>query len=168
MNDQIAWFLTYSWIIAVAGVGLLVFSQHSLTNLQNKSTVVQTQSEAGQKTAPPPPSKPVCIRINAIPEDWTEHDLLDVLQNEVGNFETQKPKLSLFPACSGRSQTALLNLGAPSEFFLKLKGETHLELRTAEKRESVSIGNTFYGLTPLNNPGKEIFAEFAQLHPQEL
>jgi hypothetical protein len=167
-NGPIAWFPTSLWTLATKGLGFLMSSQHSSKSFQNNPTVVPTQSAAGQKTGPSPPSKPVCIRINAIPEDWTEHDIRGALQNEVDNFDTQKPKLSLFPACSGRSQTALLNLGAPSGFFLELKGEKHLELRTAEKDDFVSIDNNFSDLTPLNDPGNEIFAEFVELHPREL
>jgi hypothetical protein len=167
-NGPTAWFPIYLWTLATEVLRFLMFSQHSSKSFQNNPTVVQTRSAVGQKTAPPSLSKPVCIRINAIPGDWKEHDLRDALQNEVDNFDTQKPQLSLFPACTSRSQTALLNLGAPSGFFLKLKGEKHLELRTAEKAECISLDNSFYDLTPLNDPGKEIVAELVRLHPLEL
>jgi hypothetical protein len=70
-----------------------------------------------KKTAPPPPPKLAYIRINEVSADWTEDDLLDALQKVVGNFETQEQKLSLLPACSGSTKTALLYLHAPRDIF---------------------------------------------------
>jgi hypothetical protein len=64
--------------------------------------------------------------------------------------------LSLYPACSGFSQTALLDLKENIEYFENLDAEksTPITLLSDNLKVHVcSLDCSFYNLTPLNNPG---------------
>ena len=103
-----------------------------------------------------------CFRISGIPQDWKEHDLLGALQNIDPDLRNQKSQLSLYPACCGSSQTALLELD-PTKYFQSLgPNESYHPVSPPSKTEAVlTIDSDFYGLTPLNTPDKRIIAELA-------
>ena len=104
-----------------------------------------------------------CFRISGIPQDWKEDDLLRALQNIDPDFRNQKSQLSLYPACCGSSQTALLEL-YPTKYFQSLgpNESTYKRVSPAGKTEAVlTIDSHFYDLTPLNTPDKQIIAELA-------
>jgi hypothetical protein len=108
-----------------------------------------------------PSSRTKCFRISGIPQDWEEDDLLGALQTVDPELRNQKPQLSLYPACSGSSQTALLELD-PTEYFQSLRPDESIytSIFPASKTEAVlTIDSHFYGLTPLNTPDKQIIAE---------
>jgi hypothetical protein len=102
-----------------------------------------------------------CFRISGIPQDWKEDDLVGALQTIDPELRNQKSQLSLYPACSGSSQTALLELD-PTKYFQSLgpNESTYTSIFPASKTEAVlTIDSHFYGLTPLNIPDKQILAE---------
>jgi hypothetical protein len=102
-----------------------------------------------------------CFRISGIPPDWKEDDLLGALQTIDPDLRNQKSQLSLYPACCGSSQTALLELD-PTKYFQSLgpNESTYTSIFPASKTEVVlTIDSHFYGLTPLNTPDKQIIAE---------
>ena len=107
-------------------------------------------------------TKTKCFRISGIPQDWKEHDLLGALQNIDPDLRNQKSQLSLYPACCGSSQTALLELD-PTKYFQSLgPNESYHPVSPPSKTEAVlTIDSDFYGLTPLNTPDKRIIAELA-------
>jgi hypothetical protein len=102
-----------------------------------------------------------CFRISGIPQDWKEDDLLGALQTIDPDLRNPKSQLSLYPACSGSSQTALLELD-PTKYFQSLgPGESYERVIPASRTEAVTltIDSHFNGLTPLNTPDKQIIAE---------
>jgi hypothetical protein len=106
-------------------------------------------------------SRTKCFRISGIPQDWKEDDLLGALQTIDPDLRNEKSQLSLYPACCGSSQTALLELD-PTKYFqsLGLNESTYERGFPAGKTEAVlSIDSHFYDLTPLNTPDKRIIAE---------
>jgi len=103
-----------------------------------------------------------CFRIPGIPQDWKEDDLLDALQNIDPDLRNQKLQLSLYPACCGPSQTALLELDTTKYFQSLGPNESYKRVSPPSKTEAVlTIDSDFYGLTPLNTPDEQIIAEFA-------
>jgi hypothetical protein len=101
------------------------------------------------------------FRISGIPQDWKEDDLLGALQTIDPDLRNQKSQLSLYPACSDSSQTALLELD-PTKYFQSVgpNESTYERSFPVGKTEAVlSIDSHFYGLTPLNTPDKQIIAE---------
>jgi hypothetical protein len=102
-----------------------------------------------------------CFRISGVPQDWKEDDLLGAFQNIDPDLQNQEPQLSLYPACCGSSQTALLELDT-TEYFQSLgPNESYERVSLASKTEAVlTIDSHFYDLTPLNTPDKQIIAEF--------
>ena len=109
-----------------------------------------------------------CFRISGIPQDWKEHDLLSALQNIDPDLGNQKSQLSLYPACCGSSQTALLDLD-PTKYLQSLgPDESYIPVFPPSKTEAVlTIDSDFYGLTPLNTPDKRIIAELVASCPPE-
>jgi len=104
------------------------------------------------------PKPPMCFRISNVPRMWSEDELLQVFQSFDDSLDlaTGQYRLSLYPACCGPSQTALLNLQCPGNSWdLKpnkdqLIGRGDLDL---------VMDRHFYGLTPLNTPEGEIVAD---------
>jgi hypothetical protein len=102
-----------------------------------------------------------CFRISGIPQDWKEGDLVGALQTIDQELRNQKSQISLYPACSGSSQTALLELD-PTKYFQSLgpNESAYTSICPANKTEAVlTIDSHFNGLTPLNTPDKQIIAE---------
>ena len=114
-----------------------------------------------------PSSGTKCFRISGIPQDWKADDLLSALQTIDPDFRNQKSQLSLYPACCGSSQTALLELD-PTRYFQGLgpNESTYKCVSAASKTEAVlTIDSHFYDLTPLNTPDKQIIAELVASCP---
>ena len=106
-------------------------------------------------------SRTKCFRVSGIPQDWEKDDLLSALQSIDTNLRNQKPQLSLYPACCGSSQTALIELDA-TKYFQSLRPNefTYERICPANKTEAVlAIDSHFNDLTPLNTPDKQIIAE---------
>ena len=101
----------------------------------------------------------VCFRISNVPPMWNEADLLQAFQisNDSLDLATGQHQLSFYPACSGSSQTALLNLQSPGCSWNIQSNEDRLIRR--ESDSDIVMDRHFYGLTPLNNPEGEIVAE---------
>jgi hypothetical protein len=101
------------------------------------------------------------FRISGIPQDWKEDDLVGALQTIDPDLRNQKSQLSLYPACCGSSQTALLELD-PTKYFQSLgPNESYQRVIPASRTEAVilTIDSHFNGLTPLNTPDRQIIAE---------
>jgi hypothetical protein len=99
-----------------------------------------------------------CFRISGILAGWTELDVVCALKSLEPAIihDDQHPRLSLYPACAGLTQTGLLKLENCLEFLEKIKS-VKLSVRTFSRGESatVDIDDHFYDLTPLNTPGNE-------------
>jgi hypothetical protein len=111
-----------------------------------------------------PSSRTKCFRISGIPQDWKEDDLLGALQNIDPDLRNQESQLSLYPACCGSSQTALLELDTTKYFESLGPNESYTRISQPSKTEAarvLTIDSDFYGLTPLNTPDKQIIAELA-------
>jgi hypothetical protein len=107
-------------------------------------------------------TKAKCFRISGIPQDWKEDDLRGALQNIDPDFRNERSQLSLYPACFGSSQTALLELDATKYFQSLGPNESHEHVSPSSKSEAdLIIDSHFYDLTPLNAPDKQIIAELA-------
>jgi hypothetical protein len=108
-------------------------------------------------------SRLMCFRISGVPLDWSEDDLLGALKAIDPYLRDEMAQLSLYPACSGPTQTALLNLGTYTQYFRALKpNESTYESTSAVGKTKVALAldSHFYDLTPLNTPGDRIVAEF--------
>jgi hypothetical protein len=107
--------------------------------------------------------KPRCFRISSVPLNWSKDDLLVGLQAIDPFLKSQPHQLSLFPACCGPTQTALLCLDICTEYFRHLNpNESRYEWvpgKGARPKVLLMLDCHFYDLTPLNNPGDEITAE---------
>ena len=111
----------------------------------------------------PPPVAPMCFRISAVPQKWSERDLLEALQTVDPSLGNQSG-LSLFPACCGSTQTALLNLyDDHSHNFNNIDASkpkyVQVPKTTTREEALLVIDSRFYDLTPLNSPGGDILAE---------
>jgi hypothetical protein len=80
---------------------------------------------------------------------------------QIDPYLEQKPQLSLYPACCGPTQTALLNLQACSAYFQNLKSNDFNYVTF--KETLLVIDSHFFDLTPLNTPEGEIYAESVPL-----
>ena len=107
-------------------------------------------------------SRTKCFRVSGIPQDWEEDDLLGALQTIDPDLRRQEGlQLSLYPACCGSSQTALLELDT-TEYFQSLgpNESTYKRAFPAGRTEAVlTIDSHLYDLTPLNTPDEQIIAE---------
>lgn len=115
---------------------------------------------AQDQKAKPLPKRPICWRIGGIPLEWSRDDLVRHLQA----FDESLQKLeghwlSLFPAYSGNTQTALLNLELPLQYFQNLNSDEttaitirHLSKEGEKIEVDLSIDCHFHGLTPVNTP----------------
>jgi hypothetical protein len=102
------------------------------------------------------------FRISGIPGGWTEHDVVGALKSFEPTIidDDQRPRLSVYPACSDVTQTGLLKLENCFELLKEVKSDNiQLELSVEEKDAIVDIDGHFYDLTPLNTPGNECIAE---------
>jgi hypothetical protein len=89
-----------------------------------------------------PVAAPKCFRIANVPLTWSKKNVYRVLHNADRSLKDHKHQLSLFPACSGATQTALLNFEICTKFFRRILLNRH-----------------FHDLTPLNTPEGKIVAE---------
>lgn len=95
-----------------------------------------------------------------MPEEWTADQLLENLRNHDQSLVAMKPyRISLYPAYSGRTQTALLNIDVPHGLFRDLdpnQTQPIVIVRTSETGVRIEVDLTvdchFRGLTPLNSP----------------
>jgi hypothetical protein len=92
-----------------------------------------------------------------VPPDWNEDRLLAALKSVDTLLGDSNPQLSLYPACCGTTQTALLHLDFCTTYFKQLKpGNNYLP---ASDGVDLVIDRHFHDLTPLNSPGDEVVAE---------
>jgi hypothetical protein len=108
-------------------------------------------------------AQPTCFRISGVPRDWTKNDLLDALRTTDESITDKKYQLTLHPACSGPTQTALLRLDTYTEYFGSFERNTEKYVYVSRADDSsevhLRVDNHFYDLTPLNTPRGEIVAE---------
>ncbi|KAI5848046.1 hypothetical protein BZA05DRAFT_118723 [Tricharina praecox] len=129
-----------------------------------RSTYSETErsplDRAGSDTArsSEPRSRPMCFRISNVPLTWGKEDLVEHLKR-VGFVDKGHNRVSLYPACSGDGQVALLNLVEYFEWFRQLSITGSDTLPGCGSETNLQIDRHFYGLTPLNNPKKNIAAD---------
>jgi hypothetical protein len=134
---------------------------HKRPNIADSGPPTAACADPNSYVIATPSSRTKCFRISGIPQDWEEDDLIGALQTIDPELRNQKSQLSLYHACSGSSQTALLELD-PTKYFQSLgpNESTYTSIFPASKTEAVlTIDSHFYGLTPLNTPNKQIIAE---------
>jgi hypothetical protein len=133
---------------------------HKRTNIADNGPSTTTSADPNSYNIATLSSRTKYFRISGIPQDWKEDDLLGALQTIDPNLQNRKPQLSLYPACCGSSQTALLELD-PTKYFQSLgPNESYERVIPASRTEAVlTIDSHFNGLTPLNTPDKQIIAE---------
>jgi hypothetical protein len=104
------------------------------------------------------PHLAACFRISNVPPTWNEAELLQAFQSSDDSLDlaTGQYRLSFHPACSGSSQTALLNLQCPGCSWNIQSNEDKL-IRSGAS--DIVMDRHFYGLTPLNTPEGEIVTE---------
>jgi len=110
-------------------------------------------------SAAKPQLVPVCFRISNVPSTWNEGELLQAIQSSDYSLDLAagQYQLSFYPACSGSSQTALLNLQCPGCLWNLQSNKDKLIRR--EGGSDIVMDRHFYGLTPLNTPEGQIVAE---------
>jgi hypothetical protein len=111
---------------------------------------------AGDPTAGKASSKPKSFRILDIPDRWSKEDLRRALQT-VDPSLTDPYTLSLYPACQGTGQVAIITLPQPTEYFKQVAPYQRIFAYVDEA--DLWIDCDFDGLTPLNHPPDEIVAE---------
>jgi hypothetical protein len=134
---------------------------HKRMNISDNSPPTAACANPNSYVIAPSNSRSKYFRISGIPQDWKEDDLLGALQTIDPDLRNQKSQLSLYPACSGSSQTALLELD-PTKYFQSLgSNESYERVIPASRAEAVilTIDSHFNGLTPLNTPDKQIIVE---------
>lgn len=106
---------------------------------------------------------PKCFRISGVPQDWSEVELIDALRATDWFINDNSYQLSIYPACYGFTQTALLNLDTCPEYFRRLKASKsyYKPVSTDSKAEVIlTLDSHFHDLTPLNyTPESDIIAE---------
>ena len=119
---------------------------------------VQLHQGSSSISAAKPQLALVCFRISNVPPMWNEGDLLQAFQSSDDSLDlaTGQYRLSFYPACSGSSRTALLNLQSP-ECSWNLQSNKDQLIR--REGSDIVIDRHFHGLTPLNTPEGEIVAE---------
>jgi hypothetical protein len=105
---------------------------------------------------------PKCFRISNVPLDWRKDKLLEALKG-IDPLLEPDPQLSLYPACCGDTQTALLSLRICTIYFQCLKSNDSNYVTTLDG--ILVIDSHFYDLTPLNTLEKEIVAESVPIIP---
>jgi hypothetical protein len=101
-------------------------------------------------------NSPMCFRIANVPSTWSKERLITALLTVDPSLD-KTSQLSLYPACCGSTQTALLNLATCTEYFQIIKLNKYNYVNTSDG--TLVIDSHFYDLTPLNNPNGEIVAE---------
>jgi len=127
----------------------------------NTRPICRPQPQPQPQPQPEPQPEPKCFRIANVPFTWRRDDLLNSLQKIDPSLERKdlhELQLSLYPACFGSTQTALLNLRPCTEYFQQLKSDDFNYVSTSGGTDLV-IDSHFYDLTPLNTPGKKVDAE---------
>jgi hypothetical protein len=101
------------------------------------------------------------FRISGIPASWTELDVVCALKSfEPTAIIHGDQHLSLYPACSGFTQTGVFKLENSLELLKKTESDTiKLALSVDSETAIVDIDCHFYGFTPLNTPQNEHIAE---------
>jgi len=111
----------------------------------------------------PPVAGPKCFRIANVPLTWSKKQVYRVLHNIDQLLKDHKHELSLFPACSGATQTALLNFEICTKFFRRILPNDHhyvpVPATSTSDEVLLVIDCHFHDLTPLNTPKGEIVAE---------
>ncbi|KAF8530881.1 hypothetical protein BDD12DRAFT_914734 [Trichophaea hybrida] len=102
--------------------------------------------------------RPKCFRISGLPLSWSENDLFDALHDNDPSLTRQSYRPSLYPACFGSKQTALLYLDPSTEH---LHSHNHLQVSESASRTAtvLTIDSDFHNLTPLNDPKGDIVAD---------
>jgi hypothetical protein len=110
-----------------------------------------------------PVAAPKCFRIANVPLTWSKKNVYRVLHNADRSLKDHKHQLSLFPACSGATQTALLNFEICTKFFRRILLNRHHYLKVLATSTSAEVRLVidchFHDLTPLNTPEGKIVAE---------
>ncbi|KAI5855181.1 hypothetical protein BZA05DRAFT_472091 [Tricharina praecox] len=105
---------------------------------------------------------PKCFRISAVPPGWSDDDLFDALRTVDPSLHNRND-LSLYPACCGSTQTALLNLHTYSQYFHSIdvnKSTYERVAKTAVRTDALLVIDChFYDFTPLNTPDGNILAD---------
>jgi hypothetical protein len=108
-------------------------------------------------------SGPKCFRVSNVPLKWSEKKLSHALHAADRSLRDQKYQLSLYPACSGSTKTALLNFDTCPESFERICPNCYEHLKCPETSTTLEahlvIDCHFHDLTPLNTPQDEIVAE---------
>ena len=119
----------------------------------------QLHQDSSRIPAAKPRLAPVCFRISNVPPMWNEDDLLRAILSSDDSLDlaTGQYQLSLYPACTGSSQMALLNVQSPGCSWNLQSNEDKLIRRGGGS--AIVMDRHFYGLTPLNTPEGEIVAE---------
>jgi hypothetical protein len=133
---------------------------HKRTNITDNSPSTTASADPNSYNIATRSSGTKCFRISGIPQDWKGDDLVGALQTIDLDLRNQKLQLSLYPACCGSSQTALLDLD-PTKYFQSLGPNESYKPVIPARTEAVflTIDSHFNGLTPLNTPDKQIIAE---------
>jgi hypothetical protein len=131
------------------------------------------QDAAGASSAPDYGEKtrhrPTCFRITSIPLNWGKNELKKTLAQINLDVDLEGVELSIFPACSTKTQTVLLRLDRNIAYFegWKQSQEKQLPFKEQGKTKLLNIDKDFYGLTPLNSPDAPITAELVSLRVLE-
>jgi len=133
----------------------------------NLDISISRSDDSGRSNTPMPNPGPKCFRIANVPLTWSKDDLLNSLIKIDPSLENHEYKLSLYPACYGSTQTALLNMRGCTEYFQRLKQNdfNYVPIPDATDRAYLVIDSHFYDLTPLNSPAEGIVAEFVSPFP---
>ncbi|KAF8535736.1 hypothetical protein BDD12DRAFT_326422 [Trichophaea hybrida] len=114
--------------------------------------------DRGRSTTQAGNAGPKCFRIANVPPSWNEDTLQAALETIDPFIADGNPRLSLYPCLySTQTQTALLNLGACTEYFQCLQPNDFSYVHIADVL--LVIDSHFYDLTPLNSPEGSIVAD---------
>jgi hypothetical protein len=128
----------------------------STTDQRQKSNRTDTAAKdlvsnafgSGDQSTEKLPSK--YFRVSGIPADWSKDDILRALHHFDPSLADRNPQISVYPACQGPRQIALLPLRSATDSSRLPVPETDVEF---------TIDNRFHNLTPLNAPTGEVIAE---------
>ena len=128
--------------------------RHRGSNTEPRPQLHQGSSSVSENK----PQPPACFRVSNVPQTWGEAELLQVLRGSDHSLDLAigQYQLSLYPACSGPSQTALLNIQCPG---YERDLESNQDKLIGREDSDLVMDSHFYGLTPLNNPEGEIVVE---------
>lgn len=105
-----------------------------------------------------------CFRISNVPLNWNEDDLVRNIaaKNYYPEPQGSGYNLHLFPACSGKTNIAILEAAAYSAPFRDITTDSTKTLNIQDGADEItlSIDRHFYGFTPLNKPRENISAEY--------